>query len=468
VTNPNERTTDTFWRNQGDASTALNAVYNGLQGTGVFGRWIWLIQDSRTDVGTSRSPWTDLQNWTRTVLVTSNFGPNQEVWNEHYRGIFRANQVIANVPGIEMDEALKRRIVAEAKFIRAVFYNNLALLYANVPIVTEPSTAGDFPETRSQQEVFAQVLKDATEAAADLPPSYTGDDLGRATRGAALALAGQVQLQQRNWVEAIGLFEQVINSNQYRLVPNYADNFTVQGGNNAESVFEVQFGGPSVLAAGTRGLNIAKLVGPPEIGFTDVQPTEWFFQQYFAETGQADPRLDVTVFWNKPGGMDVHGRPFAVRYPDGFKDTGIDETYFWKKWGEYWLPEQDWDAAINYKVIRYADVLLNLAEALNEAGRTAEAAAPLNQVRARVGLPAVPSGSSQAAMRERIEHELLMEFGWENRRLPYLLRHNKFNKDTLLPHDPDFFFFVDGKSEYLPIPQTEIDLNPNVRQNPGW
>ena len=468
VTNPNQRTTDGFWQNESDAVAAVNAVYGGLQATGVFGRWLLLIGDARTDVGTSRSPWTDLQNWTKTVLVTSNFGPNQEVWSQHYQGIFRANQVIANVPGIGMDEARKKRLVAEAKFIRALLYYNLSLLYANVPVPTEPSRAGDFPETKAQQDVFAQVLNDATEAAADLPLSYAGNDRGRATRGAALALVGQIQLQQRNWSEAAATFEQVLALNQYELVSDYAENFTVQGDNNAESVFEVQFGGPSVLAAGTRGLNIAKLVGPPTIGFTDVQPTEWLFQQYFAETGQADPRLDPTVFWNQPGGMDVYGEPFAQRYPDGFKETGIDKTYFWKKWGEYWLSFQDWDAAINYKVIRYADILLNLAEALNEAGRTAEAAGPLNQVRARVDLLPVSSSLSQAEMRERIEHEYLMEFGWENRRLPYLLRHDRFKKDTLLPHDPDFFFFVDGKSEYLPIPQSEIDLNPNARQNPGW
>src|SRR5690606_30354664 len=166
--------------------------------------------------------------------------------------------------------------------------------------------------------------------------------------------------------------------------------------------------------------------------------------------------------------MDVHGQPFAERYPTGFKDTPIDKTYFWKKFGEYWLPQQDWDAAINYKVIRYADVLLMYAEALNESGNTSEAATYLNMVRNRVGLPDVPSTLSQAEMRARIEHEMLMELGWENKRLPYLKRHDRFNRATMEPHDPDFAFFVDGKSELLPIPQSEIDVNPNVVQNPGW
>jgi hypothetical protein len=223
-----------------------------------------------------------------------------------------------------------------------------------------------------------------------------------------------------------------------------------------------------VLAQGTRGLNIAKLVGPPTIGFTDVQPTEWYFQQFWTEGSNPDPRIWVTLFFNAQGGMDVYGSPFQVRYPTGFQDTDVNHTYFWKKWGEYWLTFQDWDAALNYKVIRFAEVLLSQAEALNEAGQTGAAAAPLNLVRARVGMPAVPTTLSQAEMRRRIEHEFLMEFGWENQRLAYLKRHDMFTRAMLEPHDADFRFFVDGRSELLPIPQTEVDLNPEVKQNPGW
>lgn len=468
VTNPNQRTTDTFWQNQDDAISALNAVYGGTQANGVFGRWLHFASDARTDVGTSRSPWTDLQNWTRTVLVSSNFEGNEFTWREHYHAIFRANQVIENVPSIDMDEGVKRRIVAEATFLRGLMYYNLAILFGNVPVITGILPAGEFPPTEPEASVLAQVEADALAAAPDLPTTYSGNDVGRATRGAALALAARAQLQQREWAQAAATFRQVVDLGVYSLAPTYAENFTMAGENNAESVFEIQFGGPEVLASGTRGLNIAKLVGPPDVGFTDVQPTEWYFRQFFVETGDPDPRLEATAFWNRPGGMDVHGRPFAERYPTGFKDTDVDHTYFWKKYGEHWLPVQDWDAALNYKVIRYADVLLMLAEALTEAGSPAEAATYLNMVRGRAGLPPLPSTLSQAEMRARIEHEMLMELGWENKRLPYLKRHDLFNKAALLPHDADFEFFVDGKSELLPVPQNEVDLNPNVVQNPGW
>lgn len=471
LTDPSRRTTDTFWQNQTDAISGLNAVYNGLQNDGVFGRWIYLPSDGRTDVATSRSPWTDLQNWTKTVLISSNFGPSSQVYSEHYQGIYRANQVLANVPNITMDEAVKKRVLAEAKFLRGVYYYNLALLFGNVPVVTQPARAGDFPATSPQAEVYAQVIKDATEAAADLPvrSAYAPNDMGRATKGGALALAAEAQLQLKKWPDAAALFQQVVESGEYRLAPSFAENFRVEGDNNSEGVFEVQFGGPSVVASGTRGEGISKLVGPPGIGFTDVQPSEWYFQQFFVEGGggNPDPRLDATLFYNRPGGMDVHGQPFATRYPSGFKDTDIDHSYFWKKQGEYYLPTQEWDNAINVKVIRYAGVLLMYADALNEAGRTSEAATYVNQVRTRVGLPPVVA-VTQAAMRAAIEHEMLMELGWENTRLAYLTRHDMFKKELLLPREAKFSFFVNGQSELLPIPQTERDLNPNIKQNPGW
>jgi starch-binding outer membrane protein, SusD/RagB family len=469
VTNPNQRTTDTFWRSASDAVAGINSVYGATQANGVYGRWRFLIHDGRTDVGTSRSPWTDLQNWTKTVLVSPNFGPNQDVWNHHYRALFRANQVIEAVPSVEMDQQVGARIVAEAQFLRALMHFNLYTFYGNVPVMTTVLQAGDFPEQKPMAQVLEQVATDAQAAAGVLPVTYTGGDVGRATRGAALALLGHVRLQQRRWADAAALFQQVRDLGVYSLAPTYEENFTYEGRNNMETVFEIQFGGIDVLAQGTRGLNVAKLCGPPQVGFTDVQPTEWYFQQFFAETGQADPRIWATLFYNAPGGMDVYGRPFHVRYPNGFHETGIDKTYFWKKYGEYWLTDQEWDAALPYKVYRYAWILLAQAEALNEAGQTGAAAAPLNLVRARVGLPPVPNTLSQADMRQRIEHEYLMEFGWENKRLDYLLRQNKFNKATLLSHsERDFQFFVDGKSELLPIPQTEVDLNPNVTQNPGW
>jgi starch-binding outer membrane protein, SusD/RagB family len=207
------------------------------------------------------------------------------------------------------------------------------------------------------------------------------------------------------------------------------------------------------------------MVGPCGPSYCDGRPTRWYFQEFQQDTttgGQVDPRLDLTIYYNKPGGMDVYGTPFATRYTD-------TTVVFFKKYGEYYLglPDQDWDAAINFRVIRYADVLLMQAEALNELVRTSETYPLVDRVRARVNMPPLPAGLTQDEMRERILRERMFELGLEGQRWADLQRHGRITP-ALRNSDPEFQFFIAGKSELLPIPQSEIDLNPNARQNPGW
>lgn len=465
--NPNERTTDNFWQNQEDAAAGLTAAYQGLQQNGTYGRWLSFAYDLRSDIGLSRSPWTDLSNFVKFTLTTYDFEVNREIWQHHYQALFRANQVIANVPAIEMDPALRDRYVAEARFLRALLYTNLVTLYGNVPLVTEPLEPEERPQQVTPDQVWALIEQDLADARAVLPATYGADELGRATRGAATALLGKVHMQQQEWNEAATLFEEVIGSGGYELLSDYADLFGPNSENTRESIFEVQFSDRTQLATGSRGNNIPRMIGPCGPGFCDGNPTDWYFDRFFAEptaSGDVDPRLDATIFWNRPGGMDVFGTPFAERYADRLDDK------FWKKYSEYWMTEQDWDSAINFKVIRLGEVLLMYAEALNELGRTQEAYAPINRVRARVGLrplEEVRPGLSQAEMREQIGHEIMLELGLEHSRYFYLKRHDLLDP-ALVAHDPEFQFFVEGKSELLPIPQSEVDLNPNVDQNPGW
>lgn len=467
LTNPNERTVETFWQTEADAVLGINATYRGLQENGTYGRWFQFAYDARSDIGFSRSPWGDLANFTKTVLSSYDFEVNRELWQHQYLTIFRANQVIASVPGIDMNTATRDRIVGEAKFIRALMYFNLATLYGGVPLVLAPSTPADRPASVTEAAVWAQVEKDLGEAAPVLPVSYAGADAGRATRGAALALLGRAQLQQKKWQAASTSFASVL-ALPYVLLPNYLDNFTEGGDNSAESIFEVQFGGPDVLAAGSRGQNIIKMQGPCGVGFCDGEPTTWYVGQMKQETtvgGQPDPRLDATLFYNRPGGMDVYGTPFAARYADRVGDA------FWRKYGEWYKTFQDWDNPINVKVMRLGGILLLDAEALTEQGRVAEAYPLVNRVRARAQLAALPAGLSQAQMAAVIEHELLMELGMENERYFFLKRHDWLTDPAkiaiLKTHDPDFNFH-DAHRALLPIPSTETNLNTNAHQNPGW
>ena len=473
VTNPNQMNSQTFWSTAADAEQAVNATYNTLLRLGTFLRWQGFSYDIRSDIGYSPSPWTDLANFNKFTFATYDFDVNHDTWNDTYTGIFRANQVIANVPTINMDPVLRARYVGEAKFIRGLLYFHLMTLYGgNIPLITAPPLPTDRPASSDSAHVWAQIEADLTDAAAALPASYTGADIGRATSGAAKGLLGKVLLQEHKWSQAATQLQAVIQSNSYALDPDYARNFTAAGKNNIESLFEVQVGNPTLAGSqAIYGLNMSKMIGPCGPSFCDGRPTPWYFSQFFLDsttTGQVDPRLDATIFWNKPGGEDVYGIPFATRYANNLANHTPD-TLFFKKYGEYYIPgDQSWDASINYKVLRYADILLMYAEALNEQGQTAQAFPYINQVRARVNLKPL-AGLSQPQLRDAILHERLLEFGMEAQRWLDLGRQNLFSDiATLRAHDSEFNFFTPGKSQLLPIPTAEINLNPNVRQNPGW
>jgi hypothetical protein len=191
-------------------------------------------------------------------------------------------------------------------------------------------------------------------------------------------------------------------------------------------------------------------------------------------TGNVDPRLDATIFYYKGDTTMVYNRTWG-----GWRDStnqggnyaDVNRLYF-KKYGEYYLGKNDqsWEAQINYKVLRFADVLLMQAEALNEQGQTAAAEQYVDRVRARVGLPPLGAAAlTQTGMRAAILKERLLEFGLEGQRWLDLGRQNLFaDLTTLKAHDPDFNTFERGKSELLPITQRERNLNPNINQNPGW
>ena len=442
-------------------------------------RWQGFSYDIRSDIGYSPSPWTDLANFNKFTFASYDFDASRDTWNDTYTGIFRANQVIANVPKINMDPALRSRIVGEAKFLRALYYFHLMTLYGgNIPMPLEPSKPTDRPASAGDAAVWAQIEKDLQDAIPVLPPSYSGADVGRATSGAAQTVLGKVLLQENKWAAAATPLKAVIDSKTYALDPSYANNFTANGRNNIESIFEVQVGSADLWSSQRiPGLNISKMIGPCGPGYCDGRPTRWYFNQFFPDTTNRavyDPRLDATLFWDKPGAT-VYGVPWAQMYPVGYQNSQRPDTLIWfKKYSEYYLPPpQVWDAQIDFKVLRYADVLLMYAEALNEQNQPAQAAVYVNLVRARpsVNQPAISTALSQAQMRDAILHERLLEFGLESQRWLDLERQHLLTAaylPTLKQHDPEFNFFVPGKSELLPIPQAEINLNPNVKQNPGW
>ena len=479
ITDPNAPSNGTFWKSAADAQAGVTATYNALLQIGTFQRWQAFAYDTRADIGTTAaSPWAELAAFSRFQFPSGyDFEINRELWDHAYTLASRANQVIANVPAIQMDAAQRDRLVAEAKFLRGLAYFRLVTLYgSNIPLITTPQGVEDRPGSSDTATVFAQIEKDFSEAAAVLPKQSMAQTGGRATAGAAQGMLGKSLLQRRQWAQASAALAPVI-AGQYgtfQLVPDYATLFRREGNNGPESLFEVQMGNVDTCGQGICGLNISKMAGACGPGYCDGRPTRWYLQQLQQErtvAGQPDPRLEATIFYYKGDTTRVYNRTWAQwRQVDPGNYTDTTRVY-WKKYGEYYTGSNDqtWEAQINYKVLRLADVLLMQAEALNEQGQTAGALPLVNQVRQRAGLRALAAGLSQAQMRSAILNERLLEFGLEGQRWLDLGRQNLFaDIATLRSHDPDFNTFEPGKSVLLPITQRERNLNPNVKQNPGW
>jgi hypothetical protein len=481
IPDPNKPNAQVFWTTAENAVAGVNAIYAQHIKTGTFARWNHFANIIRSDVGYSPSPWTELANWNKFIIIDYNFVLSRDIYLQNFQGIFRANQVLANVPNISMDETLKKRLLGEAQFNRALFYWNLVTLFGNVPVVTQPIGGNEKIPYTTEQQVWAQMEQDLIAAAASLPDQYGPNDLGRATKGAAMALLGKAYLQQKKWQPAADAFKAVVDKEGavYGLMENFMDNFTHLKENNKESVFEIQFGNQdgSYMNANEPnpelGSQRPRFFAP--VGFRDAFAYRWVVNEFHKEktiTGQRDPRLAVSLFYDS---TDVRGPDFTNVYGETFtKRFGKNNKEVWfKKFLNYYHESgEDWSSGINLRVIRYADVLLMYAEALNNLNKTAEAIVQVNKVRARATMRPLMTSMTQAAFQKQLEHERFVELIGEDVRWTDLARWGYFEEPTKLAllkqRDPEFNSFEIGKSRLLPIPQIEIDLNNEFQQNPGW
>ena len=478
LTNPNTPTVATFWKTESDATTGLTAVYQSLNWLGSYQRWRAFNTDIRSDIGTSFSPWTDLANQSKFTYVDYDFPTLSDTWRDLYAGIGRANQVTTYVPNIAMNEATKTRYVGEAKFIRGLHYYQLVTLYGgNIPLYTTPPDVTDRGGPAGDAAVWTQIEKDFTEAAAALPVQLMAESQGHATKGAAQGMLGKALLQQRKWAAAATALQPVVQGQlgAYDLVSDYAALFTPSGNNTKESLFENQMGTEDTCGQGVCGLNFPRMIGPCGATWCDGRPTPFLFNTFRGETttdGKPDPRLDATLFYYKGDTTMVHGETWAERRASE-QASYPDNVLYFKKYSEYYdgSTTVNWDAPLNFKILRYADVLLMYAEALNEQGQTPQAYEYVNRVRARVRLAPLAAGLSQDGMRQAILTERIKEFALEGERWTDMLRQNLLSASNLpavKANDPEFNNFVVGKSERLPIPNIERNVNQNLPQNPGW
>jgi starch-binding outer membrane protein, SusD/RagB family len=488
---PNVETAGSFWKSDQDAIEGVNAAYGSLLTDGTYMRSTPLLLDLKGDDTRSNSPWGAMYNVGRFNSNVSDAAIYGWAYETYYQGIFRANQVLKNVPGIAMtDAALKSRILGQAYFLRGLFLFHAVNMFKNVPLPTE--IAVYYPQ-KTEAEGWKQVIADFKAAADLLPASYTNvtgldaGQKGRATKGAALGYLGKAYLFTKDFTNARDTFKKVIDLGVYSLVSNYRDNFTDTNENNSESLFEVQFsrsaGGVDLGWGGAPatgwGKTSARAItyAPRAFGWTDVQPTWTLFNEYHDEKTTAnavDPRLDATMFYNKPGGMQLYGQNFATFYAGNAGDLN---DIFCRKYensdGNY-ANEYDWRSGINERLLRYADVLLMYAECLNETGDTPGAYTYIQKVRDRVGLPNLATakpGLNQVTMREQIGHERFLEFPLEGHRFDDIRRWGWLQDPAKLAwlkaRDVEFNSYAAGR-EFFPIPQLEMDNNPGTVQNTGY
>jgi hypothetical protein len=464
-----------FWQTEDDAIAAVNGAYQPLQWPKLYNLRMWTTDIWAGNSVTGAGGGTDgieTQDISNFVTTTDNAAA-LDIWRGPAPGILRCNLILQNVPGMKIDESLRNRIVGEAQFLRAHYYFILVQLFGDVPLITEPQTPSDDlrPARTAKAKVYELIIDDLTKAIANLPArsQYSGSDIGRASKGAAIGMLMKVYLTLGNYQKVVDLYTQ-LNGLGYALNANYSDNFSPSAKNSIESLFEVQYYGKtnySFWDNENQASWVSTFTGPRNSDFVGGgygwnHPTQEFVNAY--EGG--DTRKDKTILY--AGCPDFDGKV----YKSSYSSTGFNVRKFL-------VPKDvsaDYDTnPSNWVVLRFADVLLMYAEALNELNRGNEAQAassginaggPLNRVRNRAGLTDV-SGLNKDALREKILHERRMELAFEGHRWFDLVRVNNGQYGLNFLHSI-------GKSNatekhlLLPIPQKERDANPNLSQNKDY
>jgi len=455
-----------FWQNQQDATDAVNGMYANLhEWTNIAFAPIAVESMGSDDVEKGSTP-TDASFMNDFHNFSANSGEGQisDFWGGEYKTINLANQILDNVPAINMDATLKNRYLGEAKFIRAYAYFRLVRAFGDVPLrlhVPKSATEYNLPRTPKAQ-VWAAIETDLTDAAAVLPQSYSATDIGRVTKGAALALHAKVAMYQTasnpaKWNDVLTYTNQVMGLG-YTLFPNYEQMFRTNNKNNSESIFEIQcmLVPNNPTASNSQYSQVQGVRGSTGGGWGFNVPSDALAAAF--ETG--DPRRDATIIFR--GEITPEG--------DAIPASGDNPMYNQKSYVPFSLYVSGFNEGCqqNKIVLRYADVLLMNAEANNELGNAAAALASLELVRARARagnnaiLPAVTT-TDKTALQLAIWNERHVELAMEFDRYFDVIRQGRAAA----------IFGGRGwkanKNEVWPIPQNEIDLSAGVlTQNPGY
>jgi tetratricopeptide (TPR) repeat protein len=473
-TDPTRIGTDVFYKNQTEMEQAVNGVYGQLQGI-INDQWLFneMVSDNTTldfDPGNrGNAPAIEAFEY---YNVNSGTGNISGMYKSYYSSLFDINTTLLKLGKSTIADSVKNPFAGQLKFLRAYYYFELTQYFGDVVLITEPldqtSKAWDYLRV-PQEKVYGQIVADLNDAIGLLPVRYNSANTGRVTKGAALTLLGKVYLTKKQYPDAVTALKQVLTLG-YSLVPSYADVFDPQKKNGPESVFEVQYQGGNDLGEWSSFIyTFAPRLSKGAItGWPQSTPGGWNIptKDLIADYESGDLRKDISIGLDFASPVTGDIVPYIKKY---------DHPH-----SIYGRTDDDWP------VLRYSDVLLMLAEAINEqGGPTAEAYTYLNQVRQRAGLAAL-AGLDQMSFRDKVLHERRVELAFENWRWFDLKRTKTANElaqfltaytakekadPTVtrqgIPYSNNDYVF-DAYEALYPIPSTEILINSKLTQNPGY
>ena len=467
-----------FYKTESEIKNAVNGAYNPLQIMGSrsvqTGSGYWIFGEMRSDNTTFQYNPTNRgneQDWfIDKFIMGSTYEPIRSYWQQNYQAIFRDNDVLDHIDAVTMSDSAKNQYIGEVEFLRGFNYFNLVRQFGGVPLRLKAATSPEEAKSEgraSVDDVYTQIIADLTDAAAKLPASYTATEAGRATRGAAITLLAKVYMTQKKFSDALSELRKV-ETLGYSLLPKYADIFSPASKNNAESIFEIQYLGTRTDMSSNFIYQFAPLDSRDAVIPDPTQasagggqgfniPTTDLLEAY--EPGDLRKDASIGTITYQPFGAPTVTVPYVKKYNWGIVTSGNSD--------------------VNFPVLRYADVLLMIAECLNETGQSAQALTYLNMVHShpRTGLSPLTT-TDQAQLRDLIMKERQVELAFENHRWYDLVRwgiavevmnahgvRQKAERPSI-EVEPNAYQ-VTEENLLLPIPETEITLD-HLAQNPGY
>lgn len=514
----------TFYSTESELIMAVNGIYNTSMYFQKAASPLNLVLDCASDIGWDRDQGSDLQLLGEGLHVPINTTFN-EIWCNGYSVISQCNMLLANMHKAQAitNTKIYQRIEGEARFFRAYHYHLLVNFFGNIPLLTEPQLITNKPTQTDRATVTDFILKELDAAALSLPEQYTGNEIGRVTQGAALAIKAREALYTEKWDLAAEACKSVITSGVYKLEPEYSNLFNSKNKQSKEALLYIQYSRVNNFTHGVPGNLFSRMAS----GYSNKVPSQSIVDSYYCTDGlpinesplynaaepfkNRDLRLDATIV--VPGSSFL-GYQFET-HPDSLEcwDYNVTPTvrrvnqdvtnpyatfsgYCWRKYTDedktFRLKSE-----LNIMLIRYAEVLLMYAEAMNEMGKMDDMGYDaLRKIRERAHLPAIIPGS-QDKLRQLIRQERKVEFAMEGMRFFDIRRwriaeavmndklYGRPVRDYLPSYIPDFDqngmpqydayadklrsfdnrTFNPGRDYLFPIPQKELDINKNLKQN---